>query len=146
MTASRTSSLVRATWPSYLVALSNPSASPEFLPERPGCTLPQLGAVAVPSGDYADFYDERDHRRRMDRLTAATLMVHGSADRRVSPLTQAGMFDAIPASTPRAGLFGVWAHEGPDQYAANAPLPAPTGSESTIPPSCWRGSSDICAA
>jgi predicted acyl esterase len=97
----------------YLAALTNPTANPTALPERPGCTPDLLAGVAVPSGDYSAFFEERDHPRNLDRLEAATLMIHGNADRRVTPLTQAGLFDRIPASTPRAGMFGVWGHEVP---------------------------------
>jgi predicted acyl esterase len=107
----------------YLVSLSNPTASPQHLPERPGCALDELLGVAVPSGDYTPFFEERDHPRNLGRLEAATLMVHGTADRRVSPLSQAGLFDRIPAGVPRAGLFGVFGHESPSAFAPNVTSP-----------------------
>lgn len=107
----------------YLVSLSNPTASPRHLPERPTCTVEQLLGVALPTGDYTPFFEERDHPRHLDRLEAATLMVHGSADRRVSPLGQAGLFDRIPDDVPKAGLFGVFGHESPDAFAPDVTGP-----------------------
>ena len=107
----------------YLASLSNPEASPERLVERLGCLGELVPGTVDPSGDYTPFFEERDHVRNIGRLEAATLMVHGHADRRVSPMSQAGMFDAIPASTPRAGLFGVWAHETPAAFAPSVTGP-----------------------
>jgi predicted acyl esterase len=101
----------------YLAALTSPTADLAHILDRVPCQPAQLVESADISGDYTTFWEQRDHSRHLDRLEAATLMVHGSADRRVSPMMQAGLFDAIPASTPRAGLFGVWAHEFPDQFA-----------------------------
>lgn len=110
---------------SYLLLLSNPGDSSQFLLDRLGCQPAVLAGVLPPTGDYNDFYRSRDHTRHLDRLEAATLMVHGSADRRVGPKVQAGVFDAIPATTPRAGLFGVWDHEWPDDFDFNGPLASP---------------------
>jgi predicted acyl esterase len=80
--------------------------------------VPWLGALSQ-SGDYTPHYARRDHSVSLERLEAATLMFHGSADRRVSPLMQAGLFDAIPTTTPHVGLFGVWDHEFPDDFYFN---------------------------
>jgi predicted acyl esterase len=105
----------------YFLQASNPLDSPEHLLERPGCQ-PGVLAGSVPiDGGYSSFYAARDHTRHLDRLEAATLMVHGSADRRVAAHEQAGLFDAIPASTPHVGLFGVWDHEWPDGFGFNGP-------------------------
>ena len=105
----------------YFLQASNPGDSPQFLPDRLGCQ-PAVLAGSIPlDGGYTPFYASRDHTRHMDRLEAAALIFHGSADRRVPPLEQAGLFDAIPASTPHVGVFGVWDHEPPDDYRFNGP-------------------------
>lgn len=107
----------------YLLALSNLSDRPELiLTDRLGCQPEVLAGSIDISGNYTDFYARRDHTRHLDRLEAATLMVHGSADRRVDSQQQIGLFDRIPATTPHVGLFGVWDHEWPDDYDFNGPL------------------------
>ena len=61
----------------YIGALTSPTAGLAHLPERPGCLPSLLAGVADTSGDYTPFYEDRDGARRIDRLQAATLMVHG---------------------------------------------------------------------
>jgi uncharacterized protein len=107
----------------YSLVLSSPFETPEKLPERPGCQ-PQILADSLDlSGNYTPHFAARDHSRRLDRLTAATLMWHGHADTRVSAHGQIGLFDAIPARVPKMGLFGVWEHEHPDEFRSNTPEP-----------------------
>ena len=99
----------------YFASLTDPTARLDLLPMRAGCVAQQVLAADALTGSYGPYWAARDHLVHMDRLEAATLMIHGHADRRVSPAVQVGLFDAIPATTPRAGLFGVWGHESPDQ-------------------------------
>jgi LPXTG-motif cell wall-anchored protein len=98
----------------YVVSLTNPTDRLDRITERLGCQPQQLLEADSLSGNYTPFWAARDHLVHMDRLEAATLMVHGHADRRVSPSMQVGLFDAIPASTPKTGLFGIWGHQPPD--------------------------------
>ncbi|MFL5845062.1 MAG: CocE/NonD family hydrolase [Solirubrobacteraceae bacterium] len=107
----------------YSLALSSPWESPDKLPERPGCQPLILAGSLDQSGDYTEHFAVRDHTRHLDRLTAATLLWHGSADTRVSPHGEIGLFDAIPAGVPKHGLFGIWDHEHPDAFRSNTPQP-----------------------
>jgi predicted acyl esterase len=104
----------------YFASLTNPTDRLDRVTERIGCQPQQLLEADSVSGSYAPFWAARDHLVHMERLQAATLMVHGHADRRVSPSMQVGLFDAIPASTPKTGLFGIWGHQAPDQLGSAA--------------------------
>lgn len=107
----------------YSLALSSPWESPDKLPERPGCQPTILAGASDQSGDYTEHFAVRDHTRHLDRLTAATMLWHGTADTRVSPHGEIGLFDGIPAGVPKHGLFGVWDHEHPDSFRSNTPEP-----------------------
>ena len=89
--------------------------------EKPGC-LPglMLGSTNL-SGDYSAFARERDARRGAAGITAAVLMAHGHPDVEVPALMQAGFFERLPASTPRAGVFGVFDHEFPHNHSFQDP-------------------------
>ena len=90
--------------------------TPQHHLEKPGC-LPDLllGSVNV-TGDYTSFARERDTRRGTGQITAALLTSHGHADPEVPPLMQAGLFDRLAPSTPRAGVFGVFSHDYPHNH------------------------------
>ncbi|MCW2992120.1 MAG: hypothetical protein JWM73_2714 [Solirubrobacterales bacterium] len=107
----------------YSLVLSTPWDSPDKLPERPGCQPPILAGSLDQSGDFTEHFAVRDHTLHLDRLTAATLLWHGTADTRVSPHGEIGLFDRIPAGVPKHGLFGVWDHEHPDKFRSNTPQP-----------------------
>ena len=102
----------------YIASLTNPADRLDRVTERLGCQPQQLLDADSVTGNYTPFWAARDHLVHMERLEAATLMVHGHADRRVSPSEQVGLFDAIPASTPKTGLFGIWGHQSPDQLGS----------------------------
>lgn len=104
----------------YVVALNNPADNLAAAAERFGCQPQQVIDATFTSldGSYDAFWAARDHVAHIDRLTAATLMVHGHADRRVNPSQQVGLFDAIPAGVPKAGLFGIWGHQSPDHLGS----------------------------
>lgn len=86
---------------------------------RLACQPEALAAITNLSGDMTPYYAARDLGRQVHRITAPTLMAHGHADRRVSPHVQAGLFDRLPETTPKAGLFGVWDHEPPHRQTFN---------------------------
>ena len=109
----------------YSSLLPTLSEAPEKLLERPGCLPGVALGAADPSGNYSAYYRERDWVRDLANLKAATLVTQGHDDNRTPSLNMAGFFDRIPAATPRAGLFGVWDHEQPDDYYFNADTPAP---------------------
>lgn len=80
---------------------------------RVKCQPREIGSEALADGDYDPHYAEFDRHLDVGRITAATLMVHGHADRRVSSLTQAGLFGRLPVTTPRRGIFTSVTHAGP---------------------------------
>jgi X-Pro dipeptidyl-peptidase len=108
----------------YLALTSlNPGTAPidEKTFERFGCQ-PELFAGSVDySGNVTPFWQVREYRTGAPNITAATLWVHGLSDWNVQPITMAGFFDRLPASTPRAGLFGIWEHNYPDKHAGVRP-------------------------
>jgi X-Pro dipeptidyl-peptidase len=89
---------------------------PAVVPERAGC-YPEYVTSTEKEGNVNAYYRARDYRDSAARIVAATLMAHGHADTRVSPLQQVGLFERIPETTPKAGLFGIFAHEAPQTHA-----------------------------
>jgi predicted acyl esterase len=89
--------------------------------ERFGCVPELLLTSADMSGDMTETWRKREYRGGAPTIEAATLMVHGLADWNVQPITEAGFFDRIPASTPHRGLFGQWEHNYPDKHAGVQP-------------------------
>ena len=80
--------------------------------------VPELGAASIdPRGDMTTFWRKREYRPEADLIDAATLWVHGLQDRNVQAITVSAFFDRLPASTPKAGLFGQWEHNYPDKHA-----------------------------
>lgn len=104
----------------YLVLVSlDPASSPTArAPERLGCQAEIQLASADQSGDMTAFWKAREYRPGASRIRAATLYVHGLRDFNVLPITLAGWFDRLPATTPHKGLFGVWEHAFPDSGTA----------------------------
>lgn len=95
--------------------------APQQYPEKVTCQ-PELMAMSLdPTGAMNPFWAAREYRPGAANVRAATLMVHGLADFNVLPLAVAGFFDALPATTPRAGIFGVWEHNFPDKHAGVQP-------------------------
>ena len=91
---------------------------PTQMAEKLTC-VPELSLMAAdPTGDLNSTWAAREYRPGAANITAATLWVHGFYDFNVLPVTIAGFFDRLPATTPHVGLFGVWAHEYPDSHAA----------------------------
>jgi predicted acyl esterase len=108
----------------YLALTSlNPGTAPvdAHTFERFGCQ-PELFAGALnPTGDLTPFWQVREYRPEAKNFKAATLWLHGLADWNVMPITVAGFFDRLPASTPHKGIFGIWEHNYPDKHAGVSP-------------------------
>lgn len=107
---------------SYLALTSaTPGETTLEQPTQPAEKLtcaPELAVMAAdPTGDLNAQWQAREYRPGAANIRAATLWVHGLYDFNVLPVAVAGFFDRLPASTPHAGLFGVWAHEYPDSHA-----------------------------
>ena len=116
--------------------LGDPGAAlvAQRLLERPGCLAElQLGSSDL-SGDYTDFARGRDARRGLRNVKAAVLMVHGHADPSVPTMMQAGFFERLPGSTPKAGVFGVFEHEYPDRHDYQDPPAQPHWERPDWPP------------
>ena len=95
-----------------------PVATPAQLAQRPTCWVEHfLSLVDDFSGDFTPYFAARETRAYASRIKAAVLMTHGHADLvpigGVPPMAQAGLFDKIPATTPKAGIFGVFGHSNP---------------------------------
>jgi predicted acyl esterase len=102
----------------FLESRTQPGGTPAPLQslERPRCRPVGLANAVDSSGDYTEFDADRDIKPYAERIRAATLMVHGTSDDNVQTLHQAGLFDRIARSTPKAGVFGVWAHNWPHEH------------------------------
>lgn len=88
--------------------------------ERVECQPEVFAGSLNPAGNFTDFARAREYKDDADRIRAATLMVHGHVDGANPPLIQAGLFDRLPRSTPKAGVFGVFWHEWP--HARHTPI------------------------
>lgn len=93
-----------------------PGRIPRF-PEKASCQPELFQASVDTSGDLTPFWQVREYRPGAEKVRAATLMVHGLADFNVLPITEAGFFERIPATTPHKGLFGIWEHASPSSHA-----------------------------
>jgi predicted acyl esterase len=95
--------------------------APQQYPEKATCQ-PELMAMSLdPTGGMNPFWAAREYRPGARNIRAATLMLHGFADFNVLPIAVAGFFDQLPATTPKAGLFGVFEHNYPDKHAGVQP-------------------------
>jgi len=97
-------------------AMPGREPAPQHYPQKLLCQPEVLGNSADPTGNMTPFWKAREYRPGAPDITAATLYVHGLRDFNVQPITVAGFFDRIPATTPRKGLFGVWNHAFPDRH------------------------------
>lgn len=101
------------------MGLGDPMApeAPRHVTERPWCQPDHARAAVDWSGNHTPWHAERDNRAWTADIEAATLMFHGHADLTPQggspPSIQRGLFDAIPETTPKAGVFGVFGHTRP---------------------------------
>ncbi|HVE98610.1 MAG TPA: CocE/NonD family hydrolase [Mycobacteriales bacterium] len=114
---SPTETLVTGEDPTPVVeALTDPRTLPEpaHVPQKGACVAETVAAETAPGSDYTTYFAARDLRPHAGSIRAATLMFHGHRDGAVPTIMQAGFFDRIRA--PKAGVFGVFDHEFPDEH------------------------------
>lgn len=84
---------------------------------KPACYPEHVRAGLDLSGDVTPYYQEREGRDFVQNIKAAVFTFHGYADtvpyHGVPPIIQLGLFDRLPATTPKFGLFGWFGHENP---------------------------------
>ncbi len=107
----------------YFALLSSPQDDPAQLLDRVGCQPAQLVEAAAADGDYTPHYAVRDHTVHLDRITAPTMVWSGSADTRIVPTMQLGLFDRLPKGLPKHMLYGVFDHEQPDRFRSGTTQP-----------------------
>jgi predicted acyl esterase len=95
--------------------------APQHYPEKLECQGDVMGSSANQTGDFTEYWQEREYRPRAHKVKAATLMVHGLRDFNVQDITLAGFFDRLSPKTPHKGLFGVWNHAFPSAHSAVEP-------------------------
>jgi predicted acyl esterase len=95
--------------------------APQHYPEKVECQDEVMGESGNTTGDYTEYWKNRELRQGADNVKAATLMVHGLRDFNVQDITLAGYFNRLPKTTPHKGLFGVWNHAFPGAHAAVEP-------------------------
>ncbi|MDP9067135.1 MAG: CocE/NonD family hydrolase [Actinomycetota bacterium] len=103
---------------SYLLGSVMPgnTFAPQHTPERVECQGHIMRESLNFTGDYTEYWREREYRPGAPKTKAATLYVHGLRDFGVQPITLAGWFNRLPEDTPHKGVFGVWGHEFPDSH------------------------------
>lgn len=95
--------------------------APQHYPEKLTCQGDVMTSSANQTGDYTEYWREREYRPGAPKVKAATLMVHGLRDFNVQPITIAGWFDRLKRSTPHKGVFGVWNHAFPGSHGSVEP-------------------------
>lgn len=90
--------------------------APQHTPERLECQGYIMSESLNLSGNYTDYWREREYRVGARKIKAATLYVHGLRDFGIQPITIAGWFNRLPDATPHKGVFGVWGHEFPHSH------------------------------
>ncbi len=95
--------------------------APQHYPEKLECQAEVMSESGNQTGDFTEYWQEREYRPGADDVKAATLMVHGLRDFNVQDITLAGFFDRLPKNTPHKGLFGVWNHAFPGRHPSVEP-------------------------
>src|SRR4051794_2205526 len=109
---------------SYLAGTSatpGETSTPQQFAEKLTCQPEMFAGSVDQSGDVTPFWQVREYRQGAKNIRAATLWSHGLDDFNVKPLALAGFFDQLPASTPKAGIFGQWEHNYSDKHAGVEP-------------------------
>jgi predicted acyl esterase len=85
--------------------------------EKPQCYPAHVQAATDLSGDFTPYYKAREGRDDVENIRAAVFTFHGYADtvpyHGVPPIMQLGLFDRLPSTTPKFGIFGWFGHENP---------------------------------
>jgi predicted acyl esterase len=84
--------------------------------ERIPCGTKPIRASVNPAGNYGPYWRAHELRPGVANVKAATLYVHGLRDFNVLPITLAGWFSELPASTPHKGVFPVSDHSFPNHH------------------------------
>ena len=86
---------------------------------RRPCSAAKIDPWLQQSNEYADYFQERNVRGAIDNLETPIFMFHGHPDLyhagSASPMNQVGLFEQIPATTPKVGMFGVFGHDHPSE-------------------------------
>lgn len=81
--------------------------------ERPGCQAEHVLGTSDPDDDLNAYFEARDLRRWVRSLRTPTFLAQGYPDVNpggVPPISQVGLFERLPRSTPKFGLFGWFGH------------------------------------
>ena len=108
---------------SYFLTTLEPGQqpAPQHYPEKIPCQVEVMMSSDDVSGDYTEYWQEREYRPNAPKITAATLMVHGLRDFNVQDITLPGFFNRLARTTPHKGLFGVWNHANPNLHGEVEP-------------------------
>jgi predicted acyl esterase len=98
-----------------------PAQYAEQYSQKPQCYPDHVAAGLDHSGDFTPYFQDREMRDAVGNIKAAVFTFHGHADvvpyHGVPPIVQVGLFDRLPRSTPKFGIFGEFAHENPSSNA-----------------------------
>ena len=94
------------------------ASQPDHGVQRFECQPEHVPPRADLSGNMTPYLKERELRRGVKNVRAATLMFQGHRDTDVEPIVQAGLFDQLPADTTKKGVFGVFDHETPAVHSS----------------------------
>jgi predicted acyl esterase len=108
-----------------MIKVPGTGGGPGEYSQKPGCQGGVLASSLNVTGDFTDFAAARDTRKGVHNITAPVLAFHGHVNVAVPAIMQAGLFDRLPATTPRAGVFGVFDNEWPDEHDFQTPPVAP---------------------
>ena len=104
----------------YMTLTSLPpgeNASPVQYVEKPGCYPDHIKTGLDFSGNFTPYYQEREGRDYVQNVKAAVFTFSGHGDtipyHGVPPIIQLGLFDRLPKTTPKFGIFGWFGHENP---------------------------------
>lgn len=106
-------------------ALPGEALSPGQASGRLDCAQSHLeaGASVDVDGNLTPYWAQREYRRGVGNVRAATLLVQGFADTTVYPNGVIGFFDRLPSEVPHKLMLGQWAHAWPDRHAVRDELP-----------------------
>ena len=98
-----------------------PAQYAEQYSQKPQCYPSHIQAGLDHSGDFTPYFQDRELRGSVGNIRAAVFTFHGHADtvpyHGVPPIVQIGLFDRLPSTTPKFGLFGEFGHETPSTNA-----------------------------
>jgi predicted acyl esterase len=93
--------------------------------QKPSCYPDHIGAGVDHSGDFTPYFQDRELRDAVADIKAAVFTFHGHADlvpyHGVPPIVQVGLFDRLPPTTPKFGIFGEFGHENPSSAGRGDP-------------------------